>query len=298
MIKASAPCRISLFGGGTDVGEYANKYSGLCINFAISLRQTVIVGGKQKLLPDDNPEFFKTFINKTVEHIFEGEIESGLGSSASLAVALEACRRRLGGWNEMPQSIANQAFWMERDKIGLFGGEQDQYCAACGGFNKMQFNKTNVVVTSLPKEWIKKLYPYMVLLSSGIKRTDPRLQEGLRTITFTQKETLDKIKAIAEESIGVLERGNIEELGKLLSKSWELKKQSNKGVSSIEIDELYEYGMSIGALGGKVLGSGGGGCLFFLVEPKEQREFIEDMKLKHIPFEIDWKGVRVEEIRD
>lgn len=293
MIKYSAPCRVSLYGGGTDVGEYSEKYGGMCVNFAINLRQTIIVGGKQKLLPNDNPEFFKAFTHENVEHIFKEDTESGLGSSAALAVVLESARR-FDKWTDNPLSIAEMAFWLEKTKLGLFGGRQDQYASAVGGFNKMEFGIGAVKVTPLPKEWIENLYPYMVLLHSGIKRTNPKLQEGLKTITDDQKGVLDSIKNIAEESLVALEKGDIKEIAKLLNLSWELKKKSNKGVSNGKIDELYDYGLEIGAYGGKILGSGGGGCLFFLVEPDKQKEFIDSMELKHIPFEIDWEGVKTE----
>lgn len=294
MIKSSAPCRISLFGSGTDTGEYAKKYGGLCINFAINIRQTVIVGGKHKLLPNDNPDFFKAFTKENVEHIFTEDTESGLGSSAALAVALTRAEQPI--WSK--QDIAEHAQGVETEKLNLFGGIQDQVASSFGGFNKIEIKSgyPPFVVTPLPKKWIEKLYPYMVLLSSGIKRTNPKLQEGLKVITESQKDTLDKIKEIAEKSLVALEKGEVKEIADLLSKSWDLKKQSNKGVSNSEIDKLYEKGIELGALGGKGLGSGGGGCLLFLVEPEEQAQFIKEMGLKRIPFEVDYEGVRTEVI--
>src|SRR4030042_4135023 len=146
-IIAQAPCIVSLFGGGTDVDPYASKYGGLVFNIAINIRQKIILGGKSKLLPQDNEEFFKVFQPKMkrIEHMFDGEIESGLGSSASLAVALVGAGLKWNGIEMSKEWIAEKAGDIEENKLGLYGGRQDQLCAAYGGVNLMEFGKKVIV---------------------------------------------------------------------------------------------------------------------------------------------------------
>lgn len=292
-VTASAPCRISLAGGGSDVGEYRRKYGGVCINLAINFRQKVTLGEENKILENDNPDFFKAFTDLPVKHEFDLETESGLGSSAALAVALTGAVNYLSGVSLNPKSIADKAGDTEVNKLGLFGGMQDQYASAFGGANLLLFQERNYRY-SLPKNKIEKIVPHLVLFNTGIKRTSPNIQEGLRNITTSQKIVLDRIKEIAWNTIDAIWDGDINYLGTLMDEAWECKRQSNKGISGYDINAIYHKAKRLGAIGGKLLGSGGGGCMLFVTE--NPQKLVEGMGIEHIPFEVDWEGFRIEKI--
>lgn len=305
-VIAQAPCRIGLLGGGTDVGEYASKYGGICINLAINIRQKIeLEGSGHEITPllniptDCEPGFYMKFFEEMdimpqeIKQSFDGEIESGLGSSAAVASALVGGLAKLKGIIMTKEEIAEEAWDIEVNKLGLFGGKQDQYAAVYGGANLLLF-EDKVYRYSLSKDKIDKITPYMCLFYTGINRNSPNIQEGLRNIKIRQKVALDKIKALTYDGIDVINNADWEGLGYLLDEAWEYKKQSNVGISDMAIGRLYESAKSHGAIGGKILGSGGGGHMMFIT--KDPEKLISSMKIKHIPFEVDWEGLKVDEI--
>lgn len=294
-VTAQAPCRIGLLGGGTDVGEYASKYGGICINLAINIKQKVEVGDQieNQLLDRDNPDFFKQFVgNLLVKHTFDNQTESGLGSSAALAVALTASVAKIEGRNLNKNQIAEEAWNTEVNKLGLFGGKQDQYASVYGGANLLLF-EDRVYRYALEKEKIEKLLPYMCLFHLGKNREVSNIQDGLKTISTKQKIHLDRLKDLAYQGLDLIDEEDPVGFGYLMDEAWENKKQSNAGISNLYIGKKYERARSHGAIGGKVLGAGGGGHMLFFTQDREK--LISGMKdLKHIPFEIDWEGLKVE----
>src|SRR3990167_8902661 len=143
-----APVRISLFGSGSDVGEYASKYGGVCINMAINIRQRFILGDDEKVdfgyLENTNPKFYEAFFKEIYRpnyflQEFDGYIHGGLGTSASAAVCLVAGLSKLKGESLTRYQIAEEAWDIEVNKLKMFGGRQDQFCATFGGFNLMKF---------------------------------------------------------------------------------------------------------------------------------------------------------------
>ena len=288
-----APSRISLFGGGTDVDPYASTYGGITLNMAINLRHKIVLNDKSILAKFDNPDFIKSFTSLPVEHTYDNTIESGLGSSAGLAVALAGAVSRYEGKNLSRSQIAEQAWDIEVNKLGLYGGKQDQYCSAYGGVNVMEFNDL-VKVTPISPSFIEPLVPYMALFYLGFNRKAKKIQEAFKTLTPEQIKALDTLKAITMGAIEALAEKDISKLADLLKESWEFKKLSNKGVSNEEIDQIYVDGIANGGMAGKLLGSGGGGHILFIVNPEIKKAFIkkeEEKGLKHIDFSIDWNGL-------
>lgn len=300
-IVSQAPLRISLFGGGSDIDPYASQFGGICLNFAINIYQKITLHKLERLTKEDNPKFFQAFrdaFNYTggIVHEYDNGIESGLGSSASLAVALVAGLSRFKGENLSQEEIAQKAWDIEVNKIGLFGGKQDQLVATHGGVNVMEIGK-EILVIPLDEKFINPILPSLVLFNSGIKRRSSKIQEAMKDLTPERAFYLTYLKNMVEKSIPIIASGDFKAVGELLDESWNIKKLSNDQISNTEIDNLYEKGKSLGAYGGKICGSGGGGHILFVVDPFKRDQFIKDIGLKHIDFKIDWNGVKTEVVK-
>lgn len=295
-IYSQAPCRIGIFGSGTDTKPYAEKYGGIVLNMAINIRQHLVLDNDSvqanTFIEGDNQEFFNKFFgneNIKIWHDFDGKISSGLGSSAALAVALEGAAFRFHGLEIDKIKIAERAWEFENNELSLYSGRQDQYASSLGGINVFEFGK-EVKVNRLQDNFMDKLLPYMQLYYLGVNRKSPKIQEGLKKLTKDQITALNTIKMIAIEGIEAIGLGNIERVGQLLNESWANKKKSNN-VSNDLIDSVYEKGKLLGALGFKLCGSGQGGHVLFLVEPKKQKEFKEKIGLEWIDFGISLDGL-------
>ena len=295
-IISSSPCRISLLGGGTDLHTYSDKFGGVCINMAINIRQRVELNvDKTKLLQRDNPKFFKEFIgSRKVAHFFPGEIESGLGSSAALAVSLLGAKNKLKGLQMTRGQIAEKAYQTEVNKLKMFGGRQDQYCSSFGGINLMEFEDGKVTVTPL-NNFVDKILPSLLLFHIGVNRKSNKIQEGFKELTFSQQERLHSIKDSVVEGAKIISSGDVKKFGQFMDKYWKIKRTTNKGITNDYIDEIYDRALKLGAWGGKLLGSGGGGHMLFVVDPDKSQEFIKKIGLKHIEYDIDYEGLKVEE---
>ena len=306
--EVKTPTRLSLFGGGSDLPIFSDKYGGAVVSLAINLYQRInatFSTHKSITFPENGSiKFYSTFINETelpdmqYDFTFDGKIHSGVGSSASCGVGIVALANQINKWHMTKFDIAKLAWEIEVNRVGLYGGKQDQYAASLGGFNLLEFN-TNRVVRSQIKN--TKIIDSIVLFDTGLRRNDTKVQEGFKNLKDIQIKTLQKIKDMAYDSLEYIETNDIEVLGEMLNTAWELKKKSNK-VTNKGIDNLYKKAIELGALGGKLMGSGGGGYMFFLVEPNTKEQFISKITnilgLKHIPFELDTRGVVVKIIRE
>lgn len=312
-IYSSAPTRIGILGGGTDIPTYSDKFGGLCLNMAINIRQhfeLTDANGKDNVYPKGaNPKFYEEFYKQfawtpeTCVSTFDGILESGLGSSASAAVALVGALSRYNKMNLTREQIAEKAWGIEVNKIGLYGGRQDQYASVFGGCNLFEFgarnitkngwmSTSNVKVTRLDG-FIEKILPSLTLFYIGNNRKSAKIQEGFKNLSFSQEERLHNIKDSVLEGSKIITTGDIEKFGKFMDRAWQMKKISNKGVSNEEIDEIYSKALKFGAFGGKIMGAGGGGCMLLVVDPSKREKFIQDMGLEWIDFSIDYNGLSV-----
>lgn len=306
IIKATAPSRISLFGGGTDIPSFYEKYGGIVISMAINIKQHIeletkddgIFGGLE--MPDHaNHNFYRAFAEEmdftgTYKSKFDADIQTGLGSSASCAVVLVGAIARAKGLKMTRSEIAEKAWDIEVNKIGLFGGKQDQYAAAFGGMNVIIFGE-KVEVKPVNRLAAEDMVDHLLLFDTGLRRTEPKLQENLKIPSSEQIRALLKMSAIALKAAPRLFFKDYEGLASLLQESWKEKKKSNK-ISTSEIDTIYNVAIESGAMAGKLLGSGGGGCMVFIVKPDKRKEVINALgKLgcKHLDFSIDWNGLGV-----
>lgn len=307
-ILAQAPSRVSLFGGGTDIPSYYSLHGGQVISMAINLRTHLkifvgedLFGHNGNSFPyNADPKLFHAIFTKyglgSMHHVgirseFDGLIRSGLGSSASASVALIGGLYRHVGKKLDRAKIAEEAWDIEVNSLGWYGGKQDQYAASYGGMNLIEFGD-KVKVTPFDREAAERIAFSMVLFHIGGTRDSKDIQKGFKQLTRLQMNTLHQIKRSVITAKNHIEFNYIKGFGQLMNEVWELKKKSNKGVSNSEIDSIYEYAMQCGALGGKILGAGQAGYMLFITE--DRNKFIKKMAkrdLYDVDFSIDYNGV-------
>ncbi len=307
-IISSAPTRISLFGGGTDLPVYyENGNSGMVISMAINIKQRFELNSPSNehsnfVTISENPAFYASILSGTgwradevdLSQKFDGEIESGLGTSAAAAVAMVAGLTRMKGQKLTRQQIAERAWDIEVNQMKLYGGKQDQYAAAFGGMNTIYFSSKGVTVDPWPRDRGEGLVDSILLFHTNTKRKDPKIQEQLLTLDDKQKEKMGAIWGMAMSAIGPIWLGHFHTIGSILNEAWKWKKALNPRVTTPEIDIIYDSAIKAGATGGKLCGSGGGGYIFFICEPNKQSAVTESLtKLgcKPVDFGIDWNGV-------
>lgn len=303
IVKTKAPCRISLFGGGTDLPVYSNSNSGIVLSMAINIYQHITIDtdgtGVGEIPENASPMFYKQILYKLgredyIESKFDAMIESGLGSSASATVAIIGAVNKINGKRMTKNQVAKRAWEIETGDLGLYGGKQDQYASAIGGCNTIKF-KDNVTVIKIPVRKARKLHKHLMLFYSGNNRKSNKIQHELKELSNDQIYALNSIKNTCIKAIDLLNKGKFEEIGYLLGLSWQYKKNSNSLVTNARIDKLHYTAMHSGAWGGKLCGSGGGGFMVFMADPKDHNKIIKEMEkigANHYPFEIDWKGLQ------
>ena len=307
-VLSSAPTRISLSGGGTDLPVFYERHQGLVVSLAINIRQNISLERATapqttSFMPENsNPDFYRTIIREMglndqeieLQATFEGKIQSGLGTSASAAVALISSLSKLKEMYLNPGELAELAWDIEVNRFKMYGGKQDQYAAAFGGMNTFHFSESGVKVESWEKEVAHELEKHLLLFHTGIIRTDTKIQEELLSLSETQIIELEKIRTNTMSLVGAIKAGDMKFTGHIIAYSWEHKKRSNSKVTSGEIDKIYDTAMLSGAYGGKLCGSGGGGYIFFVVPPQRQLNVIGNLAgigCNPVDFSIDYQGV-------
>jgi len=332
MVRARAPLRLSFGGGGTDVSPYADTRGGCVLNATIS---RYVYG---TLVPKSERSIgFRSFDYGTVVYwteeahfSFDGQMDlakgvlkrfeldklrsdgfdlfvhadappnSGLGSSSTFTVALIGLFRELLGLPITSAGMAKLAYDIERNDVGIKGGRQDQYAAAFGGFNFMEFRGEEVVVTPLRLSdfLINELEYNLLLCYIGSRETQPIIENQMESTKAENAEPLaamDRTKEIAIEMKRVLLRGDLDCLGELLHESWVHKKRTAPGITTPRIDELYEEARKAGAIGGKITGAGGGGHLLLYCPFNKRhivRERLSAMGTRATDFRFDASGMQ------
>lgn len=309
-VMSTAPARISLFGGGSDIEPYASEYGGKVISMAINIRQHVEFStgddmwnaSGHEFPANADPQLFYRIMDQYglngMHHgrlisFFDGVIGAGLGSSASSAVCLIAVLRKIKGLSLDRYQIAHEAWDFEVNKLGWQSGKQDQYASAFGGLNLIEFGKT-VRITPIACQKVDALLSWSFLTYVGGQRTSHLLQKQFSQITDAKKQAFTEMKNKIIAARVYIEKGYIEGVAELLHDAWELKKKTNPVVTNKKIDQIYEYALEKGAYGGKLLGAGQGGYMYFLVPPSQRSSFAAAMKkrgFEEIDFAIDWNGV-------
>ena len=248
-------------------------------------------------------EAMKLLDTKDIRLTYEADLpaRSGLGTSSSFAVGMLNAFYCLKGKYADKRLLADQAIHLERDLCQEAGGWQDQIAASFGGFNKITFKDNSYDVTPLiiSPERKKLLNDNLMMFFTGFTRFSSDVQKANQSTPETRAAKIERLKEMLRlvddaQKVLVDASADLNDFGRLLDHTWKLKRQTGSAVSTSGIDALYEKGIKSGALGGKLLGAGGGGFLVFYVPKEKQAELREAMKdLLYIPFKFENEGTKV-----
>ena len=223
---------------------------------------------------------------------------SGLGTSSSFAVGMLNAFYALKGKYASKKKLADEAIYLERVLCDEAGGWQDQIAASFGGFNRIDFNADGYSVHPIiiSPERKKRLNDNLMMFFTGFTRFSSDIQKANHLDDESKTKQLKQMLTLVDEAESILtdQSKDLDDFGRLLDATWKLKRQTGKSVSTNNIDNLYDKGITAGALGGKLLGAGGGGFLVFYVQPEKQMLVKEAMKdLLYIPFKFEDGGTQV-----
>ncbi len=316
IIRARAPLRISFGGGGTDVPPFVDERGGHVLNATINryayativpndtgvitLRSLDYGDEVTYSVDDEMPAFdYQMDLAKGVIRRLEVDKQkvgfelfthadcppgSGLGASSTMVVALIGAFERWLRVGLGRYEIAKLALEVERHDLGIKGGRQDQYCAAFGGFNFMEFDHHDALINSLriPTEWISELEYSMVLAYTGTSRASSDIiADQIRNFAAGETdpiEAMEATKAVATEMKRLLLKGDFRAFGRALHEAWMIKKRMSGKISNPHIDAIYNAAREAGSLGGKISGAGGGGFMFFFTEFDRRHRVVEALE--------------------
>lgn len=329
VVRARAPLRLSFCGGGTDVSPYPEEHGGMVLSATInqyayaslrprrdtrltlsSLDYDVVAryDHPRRMRLDGNLDLIKAVVRhfkprRGVDLWVHSDAPpgSGLGSSSTLVVALIGALAAWLGRALSGYEIAELAYQIERVDMGLSGGRQDQYAAAFGGFNFIEFHADATVVNPLRirPDVLHELEYRMLLCYMGQTRQSAKIidrqtasyREGRRTVVTA----LDRLKQETLEMKKALLLGRVDGFGELLHQAWENKKKLDTGISNAHVDRLYQLARREGAIGGKMPGAGGGGY-FLLLTRFDRKHRVAAVLEKHggqvVPFQFERQGLR------
>lgn len=322
MIITKTPFRMSFFGGGTDMEEYFREYGGAVLSttfdkycyvnvrhlprfFAYSTELSYSKTERVTNIEDIQHPAIRNAMKMLDMHelrlTYEADLpaRSGLGTSSSFAVGMLNAFYALKGKYADKKRLADDAIYLERVLCRETGGWQDQIAVAFGGLNRINFNtdgyEVNPIIISTDRK--KQLNDNLLMFFTGFTRFSSDIhKENLSKTMLKSGTDLKEMRALVDEAEKILTNKNLDldDFGRLLDQTWRLKKSMGKTVSTDSIDEIYTRGITAGALGGKLLGAGGGGFIIFYVQADNQEAVRNAMKdLLYIPFEFENEGTRV-----
>lgn len=320
MIITQTPFRMSFFGGGTDFPGFYKEHGGAVISTTFDKYCYVNVRHLPRFF-DYSTELSYSKIER-VKHVdeiqhpavreamkyldmhelrltYEADLpaRSGLGTSSSFAVGMLNAFYALKGKYADKRKLADDAIYLERTLCNESGGVQDQIAASFGGLNRINFNTDGYEVNPIiiAPERKQQLNRNLMLFFTGFSRFSSDIQVGTQKAMVDKQAQLLEMYRLVDEAEKVLtSKSDLNEFGRLLDYTWKLKRGISSGISTDSIDGLYAKGMEAGALGGKLLGAGGGGFLLFYVEEDKQESVKKAMQdLLHVPFEFENSGTRV-----
>ena len=339
IIRSKAPLRLGLAGGGSDVSPYSDLYGGQILNATINLSayctietlpgERVVVdaydcdshveclldaalapapdlirGVYQRIVKDFGPvpgAFRITTYN-------DAPAGSGLGTSSTMVVCILKC---FAEWMNLPlgdYETARLAYEIERKDLALAGGKQDQYAAAFGGFNFMEFHQNDIVIVNplKIKSWIvDELESSMVLYYTGRSRSSAAIiseqQKNTSSGNAVAIEAMHRIRQSSMDMKLALLKGDMEEFGRILGQAWEDKKKMAGAITNPIIQEAFDAAMAAGAVAGKVSGAGGGGFIMLMVPPVRKMAVVralEGLPGKVVPFQFTERGAHAWRVYD
>ncbi len=319
--RSKAPLRLSFAGGGTDVPPYPALKGGIVVSATINryayasllvrngrsvriesmdLGQTVVCVDEKDLEFDGTIDLAKAVIRRVAKDaILENRTSlllhtdaapgSGLGSSSAAVVAMLGAFREWLGLPMESEALAALAWSVEREDLAIPGGYQDQYASVFGGFNVIEIGGSGVRVQPLPvhQDFVNELNYRLVLCFTGhvaqhtgaIQDQADRVAEGHTDVLAA----LDETKALAYEMRDAILRSDLDGIGGLLDRAWQVKKRFSSRISNETLDRIYDGARDAGALGGKITGAGGGGHMLFYCHPERRWDLLRYLEAHHLP---------------
>ena len=325
MIITKTPFRMSFFGGGTDMEDFFRVHGGAVLSTTfdkycyvnvrhlppffdyrteLSYSKTERVTSIESIQHPAIRNAMKMLDMHEIRLTYEADLpaRSGLGTSSSFAVGMLSAFYALKGKYADKKKLADEAIYLERVLCGEAGGWQDQIAASYGGFNRINFNKDgtyDVLPIIISPERKKQLDHNLMMFFTGFTRFSSDVQKANAASPETkeakEKRLLEMLDLVDDaEDVLTNKKRDLDEFGRLLDHTWKLKRQTGSAVSTSNIDALYQRGIEAGALGGKLLGAGGGGFLVFYVQPEKREALKAAMHdLLYVPFHFEDGGSRV-----
>jgi D-glycero-alpha-D-manno-heptose-7-phosphate kinase len=321
MIISRTPFRMSFFGGGTDYNGWFQDHNGAVLATSIDKycyiscrylppffeHKSRIIYSKMEHVKDiseiDHPSVREVLrflnIHEGVEIHHDGDLpaRTGLGSSSSFTVGLLNSLYALKGQMVTKERLAKEAIHVEQGMIKENVGCQDQTLAAYGGFNLIEFGGTNhlrVQPLTIPADKLNLLQDHLMLFFTGFSRHASSIAKTQIENIPQKKAELTRMHEMVFEAVEVLNGYDLKKFGQLLDESWKLKRTLSDKISSSYIDNLYSSAVGAGALGGKLLGAGGGGFVLFFAEPSKQDKIRQALKdLLEVPFKFENLGSQI-----
>ncbi len=331
IIRSKAPLRLGLAGGGSDVSPYSDLYGGLILNATINLSAYCTIETQEgrevrvdaydadvhadcPLAPvlEGAPDLIRGVYNRIVRDFGpapgafrittynDAPAGSGLGTSSTMVVCILKC---FAEWMNLPlgdYEVARLAYEIERMDLGLAGGKQDQYAAAFGGFNYMEFRPEDIVIVNplKIKPWIvEELEGSMVLYYTGRSRSSAAIiseqQKNTASGNTVAIEAMHRIRQSSSDMKLALLKGDMQEFGRILGQAWEDKKKMAGAITNPVIQEAFDAACAAGAVAGKVSGAGGGGFIMLMVPPVRKMAVVralEQLPGKVVPFQFTERG--------
>jgi D-glycero-alpha-D-manno-heptose-7-phosphate kinase len=321
MIITQTPLRMSLAGGGSDIPAFYRKFGGAVVSTAID--KYIYVNVNKKFDDGIRVSYSRTeevdsvgqvqhpIVRESLNQLgIQGGIEitsiadipsrgTGLGSSSSFTVGLLLALHAFQSRYVSPAALAEQACKVEIDLCGEPIGKQDQYAASFGGLNFIRFEPDDSVIVEpllCPPEILARLQDSLITFYTGSTRQASSVLVEQTQQAKSDQPTQDLLRRMTKLAYSLREElngGRVDALGEILDEGWHLKRQVHPGISSSAIDDWYETGKREGALGGKLLGAGGGGFLTFFAPPERHRDITRSLNLRHIEMKLERSGSRV-----
>ena len=322
MIISKTPYRISFFGGGSDYPEWYLKNGGAVLSasidkyiyiscrylppffkhkYRIVWSQIENVKNVNKIKHQAVREMLKLYkIKEGLEVHYDGDLpaRSGMGSSSVFIVGLMNLLNNFLGKKMKTKMLAEKSINFEQKILNEVVGSQDQIAAAYGGFNKIIFKKSggfNINPISKKNKNLQILNKNLLLVYTGINRTAHQIAKSyIKKLNTSKKFYISEIAGFVKEGEKLLNKGHLDDFGRLLHESWKIKKSLSSSISNTSMDEIYNEFIRKGALGGKLLGAGGGGFFLFYIPHHKQKKFInKSKKLITIPFNFTFEGSKI-----
>ena len=322
MIITRTPFRMSFFGGGTDMESFFREYGGAVLSSTfdkycyvnvrhlprffdysteLSYARTERVTNVDEIQHPAIRNAMKMLDMHEIRLTYEADLpaRSGLGTSSSFAVGMLNAFYALKGKYADKKKLADEAIYLERVLCNEAGGWQDQIAAAFGGMNRITFNRNgtyDVTPVIIHPDRKKQLNDNLMMFFTGFTRFSSDVQKANQAGYTDKVKQLQQMYSLVDDAQRILENkySDLDEFGRLLDCTWRLKRQTGGAITTDSIDGIYEKGIEAGALGGKLLGAGGGGFLIFYVQP-EKRDAVRAamQELLYVPFRFEDGGTRV-----